>query len=183
MLKIDSLLISSLKKISVNDDDFLELDKLRIEYSELLLNRKEKFLTAIEFEKILCWKLDKQAHRSKLQRAVNVDSLVIPITKAYFSLSASDFSYETEVKIKLLSSLKGVGVPLASAVMSITEPEKYCIIDSVLWAYIFKEDKSAFTINDYLKFHHFIVKLSKKTDSDIQKTEFSLWKHSMYSKV
>lgn len=181
MLKIDSALVKRLKNLPL-DEDFINLDSLRGEFSHKLNSRKEKFLDSKEFEQILCWKLDTQAHRSKQLRLVNVDGLVIPITKAYFNLKSENFEYETEVKIKLLTSLKGVGTPLASAVMAITEPQKYCIVDSVLWEFIFNEEKSSFTTNDYLKFHKVIIELSEKLDRDVQKTEFTLWKLSMSSK-
>ncbi len=181
MLKIDSALVKRLKNLPL-DEDFISLDSLRGEFSHKLNSRKEKFLDSKEFEQILCWKLDTQAHRSKQLRLVNVDGLVIPITKAYFNLKSENFEYETEVKIKLLTSLKGVGTPLASAVMAITEPQKYCIVDSVLWEFIFNEEKSSFTTNDYLKFHKVILELSEKLDRDVQKTEFTLWKLSMTSK-
>jgi hypothetical protein len=181
MLKIDSALVKRLKNLPL-DEDFISLDSLRGEFSHKLNSRKEKFLDSKEFEQILCWKLDTQAHRSKQLRLVNVDGLVIPITKAYFNLKSENFEYETEVKIKLLTSLKGVGTPLASAVMAITEPQKYCIVDSVLWEFIFNEEKSSFTTNDYLKFHKVIIELSEKLDRDVQKTEFTLWKLSMTSK-
>jgi hypothetical protein len=181
MLKIDSALVKRLKNLPL-DEDFINLDSLRGEFSHKLNSRKEKFLDSKEFEQILCWKLDTQAHRSKQLRLVNVDGLVIPITKAYFNLKSENFEYETEVKIKLLTSLKGVGTPLASAVMAITEPQKYCIVDSVLWEFIFNEEKSSFTTNDYLKFHKVIIERSEKLDRDVQKTEFTLWKLSMSSK-
>ena len=181
MLKIDSALVKRLKNLPL-DEDFINLDSLRGEFSHKLNSRKEKFLNSKEFEQILCWKLDTQAHRSKQLRLVNVDGLVIPITKAYFNLKSENFEYETEVKIKLLTSLKGVGTPLASAVMAITEPQKYCIVDSVLWEFIFNEEKSSFTTNDYLKFHKVIIERSEKLDRDVQKTEFTLWKLSMSSK-
>jgi hypothetical protein len=181
MLKIDSALVKRLKNLPL-DEDFINLDSLRGEFSHKLNSRKEKFLDSKEFEQILCWKLDTQAHRSKKLRLVNVDGLVIPITKAYFNLKSENFEYETEVKIKLLTSLKGVGTPLASAVMAITEPQKYCIVDSVLWEFIFNEEKSSFTTNDYLKFHKVIIERSEKLDRDVQKTEFTLWKLSMSSK-
>jgi hypothetical protein len=178
MLRINNSLIERLIEIPL-DDDFVGLDALRGEFADILRLRKEKYLNSAEFERIICWKLDTQAHRSKKLRMVNVDKLVVPITKAYFNLNLDNFDYETEVKIKILTSLKGVGTPLATAVMAITEPEKYCIIDSILWAFIFNQEKSTFSTNDYLKFHKFVVELSRKLDRDIQKTEFSLWKLSM----
>ena len=181
MLKLDKALVERLRKLPF-DDDFANLDALRGEFSRKLHSRKEKYLDSKEFEQILCWKLDTQAQRSKQLRLSNVDGLIIPITKAYFNLKSENFDYETEVKIKILTSLKGVGTPLASAVMAITEPQKYCIIDSVLWEYIFNEEKSSFTTNDYLKLHRIILELSEKLERDVQKTEFTLWKLSMVSK-
>ena len=86
MLKIDSSLIKELKKIPLNDKDFDELETIRGNFSKLLSERKEKYLNAEEFEQIICWKLDTQANRSKQQRKINVDGLVIPITKAYFNI-------------------------------------------------------------------------------------------------
>ncbi len=181
MLKLDSSLVERLKNLPI-DEDFESLESLRGEYSRKLSLRKEKYLDAKEFEQIICWKLDTQAHRSKQLRLANIDGLVVPITKAYFNLKSENFEYETEIKIKLLTSLKGVGTPLASAVMAITEPQKYCIVDSVLWEFIFHQEKSSFTTNDYLKFHKVISELSQRLDKDLQRAEFTLWKLSMSSK-
>ena len=181
MLKIDNSLVKRLRNLPL-DEDFENLDLLRGVYSRKLISRREKYLDSIELEQILCWKLDTQAHRSKQLRLANTDGLVIPLTRAYFNLKSENFDYETEVKIKLLTSLKGVGVPLATSVMAITEPQKYCIVDSVLWEFIFNEEKSSFTVNDYLRFHKIICELSEKLAYDVQKTEFTLWKLSMASK-
>lgn len=110
--------------------------------------RSDAYLLAEELDQIMKWKLDKQYMHSKEQRKVNVDSVVVPITKAAFSIRSKNYDYETELKIKTLTAMRSVAIPLATAVLAITDPNKYAVIDSVLWEYIYKKYKNSFTVND-----------------------------------
>ena len=83
MLKPDQGLALKLLKLSVSSDDFQETLQLKKQIKKALQEREVPYLSAVEFDQILRWKLDKQYHRSKQQREINVDEVVVPITRAF----------------------------------------------------------------------------------------------------
>jgi thermostable 8-oxoguanine DNA glycosylase len=183
MLKFSAEEISSLPLSIETNEGFLETQRLKEKICRCLENRSPRYLTAAELDQILLWKLDTQYHRSKAQRSVNTDSVVIPITSAVFLVNSQSFQYETELKIKLLTSMRGIGTPLASAVLAITDPNNYCVIDSVLWEAIYGQEKDTFSIKDYLCFLEYINSLSKKIGLPLQEAEFALWTYAMATKA
>ncbi len=71
--------------------------------------------------------------------------------------------------------MRGIAIPLASAILAICYPEEFVIIDSLLWKFIYQEDKTSFTVKDYLHFLSFFSVLSKFTKYSLQDTEHLLW--------
>jgi hypothetical protein len=57
-----------------------------------------------------------------------IDSLIEQVTLFAFSVHHHDEKYKTELKIKALSLLKGVEVPVASAILALCYPEDYCVL-------------------------------------------------------
>jgi len=80
--------------------------------------KKREFLKFSEFFEICMWK----SSRPK-RRYLKNEKLIEKITKEAFAESD-----ETK-KIKLLCTLDGVGIPTASALLSVAYPKKYPIID------------------------------------------------------
>ena len=175
MLKASKELAKKIIANSNKSEDVNETNELKKRFNTLLKKRSPAYLTASEFDEIVKWKLDKQYHRSKEQRSVNTDSVIIPITQSCFAIHSDNKDYEVELKLKQLTTIRGIALPLASAVLAICFPTNYVVIDSVLWENIFGEEKSSFTINDYLKFLGFIKELSQHTKLPIQDTEHLLW--------
>ena len=164
------------------DADFFECEQLKASIASKLVLRQEQYLLASEIDAIIQWKLDSQYYRSKQQRQINDDYVVVPITTAVFSVQSGNLEYQTELKIKLLCSLKGIAIPLASAVLAITDPKQFAVLDSVLWQGLYKVEKNAFTTNDYLRFLTDMRKLAHKVGLEVQETEFRLWKYFTDSK-
>jgi hypothetical protein len=177
MLKPDQALALELLKLRVSSDEFQATLQLKKEINTVLKEREAPYLSAIEFDQIIRWKLDKQYHRSKQQRKVNVDQVVIPITRACFSIQSDDKNYGIELKLKTLIAMRGVAIPLASAILAICFPDDFVIIDSLLWEHIYEEKKSSFTVSDYLTFLSFFSSLSQHTKCSLQDTEHLLWLH------
>lgn len=175
MLKPDKGLAVKLLQLGVSSQDFHETLSLKKQIKKVLQSRELPYLSAYELDQIIRWKLDKQYPRSKDQREVNVDEVVIPITRACFSIRSDDKRYEIELKLKTLTTMRGVAVPLASAILAICIPDEFVVIDSLLWEFIYKEEKSTFSVNDYLKFLSFFSSLSKHTNCSMQDTEHLLW--------
>lgn len=179
MLKISAALVKKVKEARRNNNDLDELRKIRNAIGIAL--SKRKYLNAAELDLIVKWKLDTQYHRSKQQRLVNTDSVVIPITQACFAVDTENFEYKVELQIKLLSTLRGIATPLASAILAIALPTEYAVIDGVLWEYIFGKEKSSFSVKDYLLFLDVIKKLSDAAKLNMQDAEYGLWLLAMHS--
>jgi hypothetical protein len=170
-------LVEALKTISQNSEGFRETMELRRKLGELKESRSPFYLTGSEFDEILKWKLDSQYPRSRELRKLNLDSVVVPVTKAAFEVRSESFEYEVDLKLRILSSVRGVATPISSAVLALTNPERYAVVDSVLWEALFGEEKQAFSSKDYLKFLRVIRELAEKADLDMQSTEHALWIH------
>jgi hypothetical protein len=175
MLKIDKFLAKKVIKCLKDNKDYAETLDLKVQIALSLSKRKEPYINAIELDNILKWKLDKQYNRSKILRQINLDEIVIPITKACFAIQSNDFEYKAEIQLKLLTALRGIAIPLASAVLAICFPNQYAVIDSVLWEYVYKNKKSNFTTNDYLIFIKDMNKLACLAELDLHDAEFGLW--------
>ncbi len=175
MLKPNPTLAKKIIKFTNNSNDLITTNQLKKKFADLRNLRKPFFLYADELDEIVMWKLDSQYYRSKEQRSVNIDSVVVPITQSCFSISSSNQDYEIELKLKQLTTLKGIAIPLASAILAVCYPDKFVVIDSVLWWEIYGVEKSSFSINDYLNFLLFFEELASYTKLDLQTTEHLLW--------
>lgn len=173
----DHSLATKLRAIVEDSDVFEETLELSNRFSDLKVSRSPFYLTAIEFDEILQWKLDSQYPRSRELRRLNLDSVVVPVTQAVFAVASESFEYEVDLKLKMLSSIRGVATPIASAVLALTDPDKFAVIDSVLWEAIYGEEKQAFSSRDYLKFLEVIRKIAMEADLNMQSAEHAIWIH------
>lgn len=166
---------NELLAIAETSSDFIETQKLKESIQSLVFARNPPHLTGHELDAIILWKLDSQYPRSKALRAFNLDDVVVPVTTACLAVSSSDAFYSLELKLRLLSALRGIATPLASAVLAILEPQKFAVIDSVLWEFIMGEEKQSFSTSDYQNFLIRIKELSALTGLSMQETEHALW--------
>lgn len=154
--------------------------------SKVLLNRK--YLRYPEFYSICMWK----THRQKPNYLNNSVEDIEAITKKVIIDSLS-----LEESIKALRKLEGVEVPVASAILTMIFPKKYCVFDFRVWEaflWLIKiinssilesyEDYANFlgifkksnNLNNYIFFHKVISDVAdiyKKTPRQI---EMALWK-------
>jgi len=80
--------------------------------------KKRGFLTFENFYKIGMWKSARQK-----QNYIQNKDIVEEVTRLAFC------EKDEQKKIKILCKLKGVGIPTASAILTIVDPNKYAIID------------------------------------------------------
>lgn len=156
-------------------DDFNETKQL-IDYLEKQKQLRTPFyLTSKEFDRILKWKLRNQYGRQIKLRQLNTDRIITDITKCAFSITHSNFEYEAELKIKILTSLKGVEIPVASAILTLCYPDKYGVIDFRNWRFLFGIKKNNFTINDYKKYLYKVNQLAKGYAVTPQQIDMAIW--------
>ncbi|EJF36110.1 hypothetical protein ACSQ7D_11450 [Capnocytophaga sp. G1920] len=132
--------------------------------------RKKGFLTKKQFMQICLWK----SRRAKKRYDSNDATLVKKITKEAFAES------DEKKKIEKLTELKGVRIPVASAILSVTDSDNnYPIIDERCMQALktlYKIEWKVITSNSWLNYLDFIRKLARehnKTAREIEKGLFA----------
>jgi hypothetical protein len=161
--------------ISIKSPDFAETQKFKKRLQASVFARKPAYLNSSELDQIIAWKLDSQYPRSRALRSMNLDNVVVPVTRACLEVVSPDSPYEIELKIRILSTLRGIATPLASAVLAILEPNKYAVIDTLLWEFFMGQEKQAFSTTEYQLFLANVKELSGLTGLSMQETEHALW--------
>jgi hypothetical protein len=143
---------------------------------ELAVVRKRGFLTKPELEKICRWK---SARVIKLICSNNEEKIK-NITKSTFAARSE------QKKLELLRKLRGVSVPMASAILTLTNPKRYGVVDIRVWQLLYKlrvvESKPGGIGFDFNHWHQFLMILryyAKKyyvKARDVERTLFNLHK-------
>lgn len=114
-----------------------EYDDTRPLLAELASVRDRGFFTYDEFFTMCCWKEPRQRKRSYWQQ--NTDAEVQALSRRVFATADED------ERMALLDSLKGVGVPVASAILTLTDPARYGVIDIRVWQVLHEYGEVAHT--------------------------------------
>lgn len=110
--------------------------------------RNPIYITLEELLYIAFWKSSRNLH-SVIE---NDSAEVIEITKAALSIKEERKKIETLTNEIQGKKLKGIGVAIASAILAITDPDQYGVIDFHAWHALYEEEKSLFSVEDYLKY-------------------------------
>jgi hypothetical protein len=73
--------------------------------------------------------------------------------------------------------LRGVGVPVASAVLALVFPEEYGVIDFRGWWQIFGEKRSIFSISDYKRYLCELRHLADELNWPVQEVDLAIWEY------
>lgn len=152
--------------------DFLDTERLKAAMSRLRSVRDPSWLSAGEMEPIFRWKLDRQYGRSEHHRDRNPENVYQVVTKACFAVRTDNLRVEAAVRVKLLCALHGVAVPVASAVLALAEPERYCVIDFRGWRALFGERREGFGVPQYLRYLDVITGLANELSWTVQLIDF-----------
>jgi hypothetical protein len=160
-------------------DDRQETLDLIAHFDTLKSQRKPMFLDKSDFERILKWKLRNQFGRQSNLRQLNTEEIIQKITRLVFEIEHPNHEYETQLKFKILTSIKGVEIPIASAILTLTNPDKYAVIDFRVWRQLFGIKKSYYAMTDYLKYLTVIKALAVKYDLKLQQIDMAIWQFDM----
>ena len=147
---------------------------------ELSAVRKRGYLTRSELIKVCQWKSARAIKHIRRNRAATVSR----ITGATFATRSE------QRKISLLTSLYGVSIPMASAILMLTNPSRYGVIDIRVWQLLFKmgavtsnADGIGFDFEQWNRFlaiiRHF-ARMYGVNARDIERTLFNV--HSRYQR-
>jgi hypothetical protein len=81
------------------------------------------------------------------------------------------------IRLGLLLALPGVGVPVASAVLALTEPQQYCVVDFRGWRTVFGEERESFSIADYLRYRAEVARLAADLGWPVQEADLAIWEY------
>jgi len=99
------------------------------------------------------------------------------VTRAAFEIAKPDRNYEATVRIGILTALPGVGVPVASAILALTDPDRYCVIDFRGWRAVFDEDRRVFSVRNYRDYLAEVDRLAGQLKWPVQETDLALWEY------
>mgnify|MGYP006274934139 CR=1 FL=1 len=163
-------------RLSKNCELYQEANEIK----ELIRNNYELrdpfYITLSELDQILRFKLRKQYGRQKKVRSKNEEQLVRRVTELALNIDTGNKIYNDEIRTKILCCLRGINISTASAILALTYPEKYAIIDRRNWRYLNPDKpKTNFIIGDYLKYLKILRKLSEKYGIQPQVIDMAIW--------
>ena len=99
----------------------------------------------------------------------------------------TELAYKTDyefAKLALYTSLKGIGIPTASAILTSLYEIKHCVIDTRVWATLyhldyFDQEKESFTADDYLKIIKIVREMSKGTQYTAAEIGYALFAYDV----
>jgi len=161
-----------------SSDDYTLTEHLKAHFAQVKRERHPMYLTLDEFNRVLQWKLRGQYGRQRERRKANTDDVIRVVTGAALSIEHSDKDYEIELRFGILCSLRGVGVPVASAVLALVFPERYAVIDFRGWRQVFGEDKKdEFKVSDYKRYLREVQKLAQELGWLVQEVDLAIWEY------
>lgn len=111
--------------------------------------KKDGFFTKSEFLRMCMWK----SPRPQRHFMANSEDLIISISQQVFVTTCE------AARIDLLTNLRGVGIPVASAILTLTNPRTYGVLDTRVWQllYLYKTVSvkplgTNFSTEDWLKY-------------------------------
>ncbi len=166
---------SQLVRYRRSSEDYEWTERLKERFRRLRRERNPFYLTRSELDEILRWKLRGQYERQRWRWAANTEDVVRVVTRAAFEIAHPDKEYEVELRIGILCTLRGVGVPVASAILALVLPEKYGVIDFRVWRRLFGEEKRDFSIRDYKRYLREVRRLAAELGWPVQEVDLAIW--------
>lgn len=128
------------------------------------------------FQRIAEWKLRQQLGRTLKHRKKTTPELVALLSKCCWQAFHGDREVEARIRLHILTGLPGVGIGLASAILALTWPDEYGIVDFRVWEVLYRVEKKTFTETDWLRYMGDLWKLSLETGYPPQTIDYLLWK-------
>jgi hypothetical protein len=155
--------------------DYSETEELKAGLAHLRRTRKPFCLHRAELELIFRWKLGQQYGRQKSIREGTRDSTYRTITRAAFEIDEEGSDREAEMRLRILMALPGVGMGVASAILALSDPTRYCVIDFRGWRAVFSEERREFCISHYLEYRVAIANLAAVLGWPVQEADLAVW--------
>jgi thermostable 8-oxoguanine DNA glycosylase len=158
-------------------DDHGKTKELINKFKQIQQERIPFYLTSVELNEILIWKLRGQFNRQSKIRENNTAENIKIITQAAFAIKHPDNDIETKLRLKVLTMLYGVELPVASAIMTLCFPTLYAVIDVKNWRQLYpgSKEKTYYTPNEYVNYLKIIKKLADRFEVTPQEIDAAIW--------
>jgi hypothetical protein len=133
-------------------------------------------LTSDTYYAVLDWKLRKQRNRTERHREGNTEDLIKELTGTFWRVRHPDDDKQLEIRLKVLMAIPGIGLGVASAILTLSAPDRFGIIDFRNWKVLYDEEKRVFTLTEYKRYLSNIRELALQLRSSVQEVDYLLWK-------
>ena len=172
---LDRSNLSILRTYRYAASDYEEAESLKRLFADRRSEKSEVYLTADDFERVLRWKLINQYGRSEHLRTRNTDDLIRQVTRFALQLNHEALEYQDALRTDALCVLRGVSVPVASAVLALVYPEQYGIVDFRVWRLLYGVRRSTFGTGNYLAYLRDIRSIADELGWRAQEADLALW--------
>jgi hypothetical protein len=153
----------------------------------LLANRRLSegtlYLNKEDFDRIARWKLGQQLGRVKRHLEKNTQRLIRNTTRLALDSEFNDEDSACKTRLNILMSLPGVGIGLASAILALAFPERYCVIDFRGWYQLFRQHRTAFSPADYVRYLRKVRILAEELGWTPQQVDVAIWEFDKRSRT
>ncbi len=138
---------------------------------------KREYLTPKEFFAIVIWKSNRS--KTNIKKGIKASEQTIKeITRKIYKAK------NPIEKISILTSVKFIGIPIASAILTVCYPEKFTILDYRVWN-VLKHLKKVkrnqpTTIQGYLDYIKICEKYAKEKEISLRDFDRLMWGKSFY---
>ncbi len=157
-----------LKNELLGEDDPETVELIR----QLRHIQSKGYFTHPEFLKMCRWKSPRPLRWYKANTALQVEEVARAV------LSTSNERH----RIKLLTALKGVEIPTASAILTLIDPERYGVIDIRVWQFLYrygavsvKPGGQGFTFDDWDNYLSLLRHLAEEFSTTVRLIEWTLF--------
>lgn len=135
------------------------------EYINKVFN-KQKYLTIEQIARISKWKM---GWRNRQLHNILKNETFSPIINIFEITTKVYHSKDPKEQIKLLTKIRGIGVPTASSILAMMDPNKYGVIDIRAWKALYfhrvvenRESEKGFTPEDFGTYTEVIRLIAKE---------------------
>ena len=159
--------------------DIEEIDRLLDKFRVKREREGSISLTLEDLDEVLRWKLRGQYGRNAHHRQRLTDQAVRAVTKAAFGVRLTQKELELQIRVGVLTVLPGVGVPVASAVLALVDPETYGIIDFRVWRQMFPGTRVDYSVSGYLRYMRELWCLAAQLQWRAQEVDLAIWEYDL----
>jgi thermostable 8-oxoguanine DNA glycosylase len=164
-------LVDLIKDNIGNSPETADVKKL---FKELKDVKKKGFLTRKQFFDVAMSK----SPRPKRHYMANSEKAIIKISKSTLLTDSED------AKMTLLTSLKGVSIPVASALLTIIDPKNYGVMDIRVWQLLYlygavetKPKGQGFNVKDWKNYLSILRKYADISNVNVRDVERTFFFH------